>query len=73
VWRETPFFSDRERAALAWTEALTLLPQSQAPDAEYDVFSRYFNDREKVDLTLSIGLINVWNRLAVGFRKSPIA
>jgi len=73
VWRETPFFSDRERAALAWTEALTLLPQSQAPDTDYDVLSRHFNDRERVDLTLSIGIINVWNRLAVGFRKAPVA
>jgi AhpD family alkylhydroperoxidase len=73
VWRETPFFSERERAALAWTEALTLLPQSHAPDGDYEVLCRHFGEKERVDLTLAIGLVNVWNRLAVGFRKSPAA
>lgn len=73
VWRETPFFTARERAALAWTEALTLLPQTQAPDADYARLSEEFSERERVDLTLAIGIINTWNRLAVGFRKSPSA
>jgi len=73
VWRETPFFTDRERAALAWTEALTLLPQSRAPDVDYDALREQFGERERVDLTLAIGLINAWNRLAVGFRKTPAA
>lgn len=73
VWRETPFFTDRERSALAWTEALTLLPQTHAPDADYEDLSRHFSERERVDLTLAIGIVNVWNRLAVGFRKSPTA
>jgi len=71
VWRETPFFTDRERAALSWTEALTLLPQSRAPDVDYDDLREQFAERERVDLTLAIGLINTWNRLAVGFRKTP--
>ncbi|MCW5658775.1 MAG: carboxymuconolactone decarboxylase family protein [Burkholderiaceae bacterium] len=71
VWRETPFFTERERAALAWTEALTLLPETHAPDADYEVLSQHFNEQERVDLTVAVGLINVWNRLAVAFRKSP--
>ena len=71
AWRETPFFNDRERAALAWTEAVTLLPQSHAPDADYEGLCKHFSERERVDLTLAIGTVNIWNRLAVGFRKSP--
>lgn len=71
VWRETPFFTDRERAALAWTEALTLLAQTHAPDADYALVREHFSERECVDLSLAIGVINTWNRLAVGFRKSP--
>ena len=69
VWRETPFFSPRERAALAWTEALTLLPQTHAPDADFAEVREHFSEREMVDLTLAIGTINTWNRLSVGFRK----
>ncbi len=71
AWRETPFFTPRERAALAWTEALTLLPQTRAPDADYALLREEFSEREMVDLTLAIGTINTWNRLAVGFRKLP--
>jgi AhpD family alkylhydroperoxidase len=71
VWRETPFFSERERAALAWTEALTLLAQTHAPDADYAQLREQFSERECVDLSLAIGVINTWNRLAVAFRKSP--
>ena len=71
VWRETPFFTDRERAALAWTESLTLLAQTHAPDADYAQMREHFSERESVDLSLAIGVINTWNRLAVGFRKSP--
>jgi AhpD family alkylhydroperoxidase len=71
VWRETPFFSERERSALAWTEALTLLAQTHAPDADYAQLREHFSERECVDLSLAIGVINTWNRLAVGFRKSP--
>ena len=71
VWRETPFFSGRERAALAWTEALTLLADSHAPDADYEALRAVFSDKEVVDLTLAVGTINVWNRIGVGFRKLP--
>jgi len=70
VWRETPFFSPRERAALTWTEALTLLPQTHAPDADFAAMREQFSERELVDLTLAIGTINTWNRLSVGFRKT---
>jgi AhpD family alkylhydroperoxidase len=69
VWRESPFFSDRERAALAWTESLTLLSQTRAPDADYEWLSSQFDERERVNLTVAINLINGWNRLAVGFRS----
>ncbi len=69
VWREAPDFSDRERAALAWTEALTLLPETGAPDEAYDEMARQFTAGEQVALTLAIIAINGWNRLAVGFRR----
>jgi len=73
VWRETPFFTERERAALGWTEALTQLSLTHAPDADYDALKAQFNDKEMVDLTLAISTINAWNRFAVGFRKMPAA
>lgn len=73
VWRETPFFTDRERAALAWTESLTLLAQTHAPDADYEMVRAQFSDKEMVDLTLAISTINAWNRFGVGFRKMPAA
>ena len=73
VWRETPFFTARERAALAWTESLTRLPDTHAPDADYLALHEHFSESEIVDLTLVIGAINVWNRFGVGFRMSPTA
>ncbi|WP_274628286.1 carboxymuconolactone decarboxylase family protein [Arvimicrobium flavum] len=69
AWRESPLFSERERAALEWTEALTLLPQSRAADEFYDPLRSHFSDVEIVQLTMLIGVINTWNRLAVGFRS----
>ncbi|MGB3538258.1 MAG: carboxymuconolactone decarboxylase family protein [Mesorhizobium sp.] len=69
AWRESPLYSERERAALEWTEALTLLPQSRADDQFYDPLKEHFSDVEIVQLTVLIGMINVWNRLAVGFRS----
>ena len=69
VWREAPVFSPRERAALAWTEALTLLSHTGAPDDVYDDVARQFSPDEQVALTLAIIAINGWNRLAVGFRQ----
>ena len=71
VWRETPFFTERERAALAWTEALTLVAATHAPDADYAALAAHFNKKEMTDLTLAIVAINGWNRIAVGFRKMP--
>ena len=68
VWREAPQFSARERAALAWTEALTLLVQTGAPDADYALLKTQFSEAEQVNLTMLIGSINLWNRLQVGFR-----
>ena len=68
VWREVPLFSARERAALAWTEALTRLADTGAPDADYELFKSAFDEKEQVNLTFLIGSINLWNRLQVGFR-----
>jgi AhpD family alkylhydroperoxidase len=71
AWREAPFYSERERAALAWCEALTLLPQTGAPDDVYAEAERVFSQEEIVALTLAIVAINGWNRFAVGLR-SPV-
>ena len=68
AWRESPLYTDRERAALAWTEVLTLLPQTGAPDDVYAQVSAQFSEPEIADLTLAIGAINLWNRFGVGFR-----
>ncbi|BCH31093.1 alkyl hydroperoxide reductase AhpD [Mesorhizobium sp. L-8-10] len=69
AWRESPLYSAKERAALAWTESLTLLPQTGAPDDVFEALRAEFGPKEIVDLTLLIGTINVWNRIAVGFRS----
>jgi AhpD family alkylhydroperoxidase len=71
AWREAPFYSERERAALAWCEALTLLPERGAPDDVYEEVKRQFDEEEIVALTLAIVGINGWNRFAVGL-KSPV-
>ena len=68
AWHESTLYTERERAALAWTEALTRVSETHAPDAIYDEIRRHFADKELVDLTTLIGLINLWNRLAIGFR-----
>jgi AhpD family alkylhydroperoxidase len=68
VWRESPLFSDAERAALAWTEAVTLVAESRVPDDVYEEFARHYPEHERVQITLLIGCINIWNRLAVSFR-----
>ena len=73
AWRDTPFFTPRERAALAWTEALTLVAQTHAPDADYAEVRAHFNDLEQMALTMAINLINCWNRLSIAFRKMPAA
>jgi len=71
AWRETPFFSERERAALAWTEALTLVSQDHVPDSVWEEVRPQFSDEELTDLTLLIVAINGWNRFAIAFRKMP--
>jgi AhpD family alkylhydroperoxidase len=71
AWHETPFFSEKERAALAWTEAITSIQQGHAPDAVYEELSRNFSEEERVNLTLAIITINGWNRIAIGFRMVP--
>jgi AhpD family alkylhydroperoxidase len=71
VWRETPFYSERERAALAWTEAVTLVSVDQVPDDVYDVARQAFDEKELVDLTAAIVAINGWNRVAIAFRTVP--
>lgn len=68
AWRESPLYSERERAALAWTEALTLVSETHAPDADYEAVHAEFTDGELVNLTVLIGAINAWNRIAIGFR-----
>ena len=72
AWRESPFYGERERAALAWTEALTRISKTQAvPDALYDEVRKQFSDKELTDLSLAIIAINGWNRLAIPFRSEP--
>ncbi len=71
VWEECPFFDSRERAALAWAEAVTHVSETNAPDALYDALAAHFSEAEIVDLTLIISLMNAWNRLAVSFRHLP--
>lgn len=71
AWRETPFYSDRERAALEWTEVLTLISETHAPDESYEKLRAHFSEKEIVDLTYAIGTINFWNRLAIAMRAVP--
>jgi AhpD family alkylhydroperoxidase len=68
AWHESPLYAPRERAALAWTDALTLIAQTHAPDDIYEEVRRHFDEKEIVDLTTLIGMINAWNRLAIGLR-----
>lgn len=68
AWRESSLFNDRERAALGWTESVTRLAETGAPDAEFEAVKAHFNDDEIVDLTLAIAMINLWNRVAVPLR-----
>ncbi len=69
AWRESSLYTPAERAALAWTESLTLVSQTGAPDADYNVLREHFPDKQIVALTLLITTINTWNRFAIGFRS----
>ncbi len=71
AWRETPFYSERERAALAWTEAVTLIAATHVPDELYEEVRQHFSEEELVNLTLAIVTINGWNRLSISFRSEP--
>ncbi len=68
AWRESPFYSERERAALAWAESVTRISEDQLPDEIYNLVKKHFTERELVDLTLAVIAINAWNRLAISFR-----
>ena len=71
AWRESPFYSERERAALAWTEAVTLVSETHVPDDVYEEARRSFTEEELVNLTWAIVTINGWNRICVAFRSQP--
>jgi AhpD family alkylhydroperoxidase len=71
AWRECPWYTDRERAALAWTEALTLVTQGHVPDVVYEEARKQFNEKELTDLSVAITTINAWNRLSIAFRTAP--
>ena len=68
AWRESPLYTDRERAALAWTDAVTLIAETHAPDDLYEDVRAHFSEAETVNLTMLIGAINAWNRVAIAFR-----
>jgi len=68
AWRESTIFTPRERAALGWAESLTRVAETHAPDADYEEAHKHFPEQALVKLTLLIGMINVWNRIAIGFR-----
>jgi AhpD family alkylhydroperoxidase len=72
AWHESPLYTPRERAALAWTEALTLLASSRAPDDVYALVQAEFSDEESVALTMLINVINGWNRIGVGYRRTHL-
>jgi AhpD family alkylhydroperoxidase len=71
AWRESPFYSERERAALAWAEAVTLVTEGHVPDEVFEEARKQFDETELVDLTLAVVAINGWNRLSIAFRTVP--
>ena len=71
AWRECPYYTERERAALAWTEAVTLIATDHASDAVYAAVRPHFDDKALADLTLAISTINAWNRLSIAARLTP--
>ena len=71
AWAETPFFSDRECAALAWTEAATKVSETHVPDQVFEEVKKHFSEKEIVDLTLTVAMINLWNRVAISLRSVP--
>lgn len=71
AWRESPYYTDKERAALAWTEALTNVRDTHVPDADFALARDHFSDKELADLTWAVAAINSWNRVAIAFRSKP--
>jgi AhpD family alkylhydroperoxidase len=71
AWRESPVYTDRERAALAWTEAVTRIAETHAPDDVYEEVRAQFSESDTVNLTMLIAAINAWNRIAISFRSVP--
>jgi len=71
AWREAPYYTDRERAALEWTEAVTRVIETGIPDSAFEPLRELFTDKEIADLTYAIATINAWNRLAIAFRATP--
>jgi AhpD family alkylhydroperoxidase len=71
AWRECPYYTERERAALAWAEAVTLVAEGHVPDSVYEEVRMHFSDKELADLTLAVATINAWNRLAIAARTEP--
>ena len=71
AWRETSYYTERERAALAWTEAVTLIAATHVPDELYEQVRQHFSEEELVNLTLAVVAINGWNRLSISFRTEP--
>lgn len=71
AWGETPFYTERERAALSWIESVTLVSETHVPDSAYEEVRKQFNEKEIVDLTLVGAVINAWNRLAIALRTVP--
>jgi AhpD family alkylhydroperoxidase len=71
AWRESPFYTDRERAALVWAEAVTLINEGHVPDEVYEEARKQFSEEELIDLTLAITTVNSWNRLNIAFRTTP--
>ena len=71
AWKESPYYSDRERAALAWTEAVTRVSETHVPDEVYEEAKKHFSEKELADLTLAVATINMWNRLLIAARTTP--
>ena len=71
-WRESPYFTDGEKAALEWAESLTHVDVTHAPDAAYAPLAQHFDDKTIANITYAIALMNAWNRIAIGFQKAPV-
>ena len=71
AWRESPYFTQAEKAALEWAEALTRVEQTHAPDAAYEPLARHYDSKQVANITYAIALMNAWNRVAIGFHEGP--